>query len=402
MLISLSVLLQGCKYLLSEKEISLDNDTIRSAITKSANYLVKTVKEDGTFEYRINMDPSVKVGKSYNILRHAGTIYAMAMFYQLRPDDNMRSAIERAGKYFRDEVVGPVPGKSNMSAAWSNPGDSPGGKPFQAKLGGTGLGLASLLSIEKISPGFTPIDDLRKLGRFIIYMQEKDGSFYSKYIPSKGGYQGDWKSLYYPGEAALGLAMLYEKDPAKEWINSSAKALEYLALSRRGKRKVPADHWALLATEKLLFFDDKELPVSRDLLINHAIQICESILREQIKYSVKSKYVGGFARDGRTTPASTRLEGLIAALSFLPQDQTEIRKRIEPAVDNGMKFLLKAQVSEGEFAGAIPMAVGKKPPVGSSAKEFNDRVTEVRIDYVQHALSAMIQYMYLLRSTHDT
>ena len=200
----LVILCGGCS---KEKSTSPQFNAVDDAINRSASYLVKITKEDGMFEYRINMDPMVGVKDKYNILRHAGTIYAMSMYYEGYPDENIRSAIERAGRYLRDESILPISGKDNMLAVWSKPEVNGSGGPPQIKLGGNGLGLVALLSIEKISPGFTPLPDLKALGQFIIYMQKEDGSFYSKYIPSMGGRQDEWQSLYYPGEAALGLLM---------------------------------------------------------------------------------------------------------------------------------------------------------------------------------------------------
>ncbi len=377
----------------SKDAASSQVDAVHSATERFANYLVKNSKKDGMFQYRINMDPTIEVKEKYNVLRHAGTIYAMAMYYQLKPDPNMQSAIKRTGSYLRDKTLHPVSGQENMLAVWSEPEVNRSGKPRQAKLGGTGLGLVALLSLERIHPGFTPLSDLQALGQFIVYMQKEDGSFYSKYIPSMGGRWDKWQSLFYPGEAALGLLMLYEKDPSDVWLASAARALAYMARSRENSTDVPVDHWALLATEKMLSLENSdELPVSRELLINHAIQICETILRAQIKNSERPEYDGGFSEDGRTTPTATRLEGLQAALSFLPANH-EIRKRIDSAVPRGISFLLRAQVKEGEFTGALPRAVGKLDQVTPGADEFNRRATEVRIDYVQHALSAMIQYL---------
>lgn len=375
------------------KAVSTQIDDVRIAINRSANYLMKNTKADGMFEYRINMNPAIKVKEKYNILRHAGAMYAMSMYYQLQPDDNMRSAMKRAGKYLRDEAIDTLPGKENMLAVLSTHRDSQGGEPLQAKLGGTGLGLVALLSLENISPGSTPFADLRKLGQFLVSMQREDGSFSSKYIPSEGGVNDAWQSLYYPGEAILGLLMLYEKDTSAIWIDSASKALAYLARSRKDKTDVPADHWALLATEKMLSLKNKDkLAVPRELLVDHAVRICDAILKRQINKPERPEYDGGFSVDGRTTPSATCLEGLMAAGSFLPRDH-DMRKRIDSAVYRGVAFLLNAQIKEGPFAGAFPRSVGRSNQNTPEAKEFNNRATEVRIDYVQHALSAMIQYL---------
>jgi hypothetical protein len=369
---------------------------INDALKRSANYLVKHTKDSGMFDYRLNMNPHVKVKKKYNILRHAGTIYAMSMYYGLQPDENLRMSIERAGRYLQQHAIGPIEGKENMLGIWSKPEVNGTSTPPQVKLGGVGLGLVALLSIEKFHPGFTPQSDLKALGQFIVFMQKEDGSFYSKYIPSLKGRQDKWLSLYYPGEAALGLLMLYKQDPSEVWLKSAYRALKYLALRRKNRSRIPADHWALLATEQILSRSNHKLPISKELLINHAIQICETMLRDQVNNPYRPKYEGGFVKDGRTTPTATRLEGLLAALSFLPPKH-EIRKRIESSVTRGLSFLLKAQVKDGPFSGAIPRAVGTRDGRNAQIKKFNRRAYEVRIDYVQHAMSAMIQYLHFMK-----
>lgn len=378
-----------------EKLTSPQPVAVDDAISRSAGYLIKITKEDGMFEYRVNMDPTIKLKNKYNILRHAGTLYAMCMYYERHTDKEMSSAIKRAGKYLQKEAILPVPGKNDMLAIWSRPDINGSGKPLQIKLGGTGLGLVALLSIEKIYPGFTPLPDLQALGQSIVYMQKDDGSFYSKYIPSMGGTQDDWQSLYYPGEAALGLLMLYEKDPSSIWLKSAYQALEYMARSRKNSVDIPADHWALLATAKILSLENiNDVSISRALLVNHAVQICDSMLRDQIENPERPKYYGGFSGDGRTTPTATRLEGLLAASSFLPLNHN-IRKRVDFSIPRGISFLIRAQIKEGEFAGAMPRAVDEKSGNSPDAKKFNRRATEVRIDYIQHAMCAMIQYQRL-------
>ena len=379
------------------KTETTQTQSIQTAIKRSAKYLQKSVKENGMFEYRINMDPSIKVKRKYNILRHAGAIYAMSQYLELYPQDyEMRSAIERAGKYLRDEAIEPVSGKENMLAVWSKPQVNNSGKPLQAKLGGTGLGLVALLSIEKFHPGFTTMPDLQKLGRFIVYMQKEDGSFYSKYIPSEGGLQDRWKSIYYPGEAALGLLMLYEKDKSEVWANSAYKTLEYLANSNLNQENVQVDHWTLLATEKMLSVEGFYLIHPQiDLLLAHSARICEAIIDQQIISHPYPEFRGGFSKDGRITPSSIRLEGLLAATSVLTLQYREL-SGIDRAIHRGMSFLLNAQIKDGKYAGAYPRALKKINKNSDDIRHFNRRVTEIRIDYVQHTLSAMIGYLNFL------
>ena len=372
-------------------------DDLQNSIHQSAQYLVKGIKEDGMFEYRINMDPTIRVKPKYNILRHAGSIYAMSMWHEMHPSQDIAFAIKQAGRYLQKESIFPVQDGHDLLAVWSRPDVNGSANPPQVKLGGIGLGLVALLSIEDFHPGFTELSMLQALGRFVVYMQKKDGSFYSKYIPTMGGCQEKWTSLYYPGEAALGLLMLYEKDASDIWMQSAYKALKHLADSREGKTNIPADHWALLATEKLLSLKKvSDLDISEPMLTRHAVQICATILRDQVNNPEQPQYDGGFSKDGRTTPTATRLEGLLAALSFLNADH-EMRKEIELAVARGISFLLNAQIKDGKFAGAFPRAIGKINTSSPDVEQFNRRATEVRIDYIQHSMSAFMQYFRYLR-----
>ena len=46
----------------------------------------------------------------------------------------------------------------------------------------------------------------------------------------------------------------------------------------------------------------------------------------QISDPLRGPLVGGFLADGRTTPTATRMEGLLAALAFLPREQTSLAR----------------------------------------------------------------------------
>jgi len=251
--------------------------------------------------------------------------------------------------------------------------------------------LVALAAVDWARPGTIPLAQLQALGRFVLFLQKADGSFYSKY-GANGKPIEDWQSLYYPGEAALGLITLYEMDPSPQWIGAAGRALAYLAKSRENAVALPPDHWAMIATARFLrYYDRSSCPASREELVRHAARICESFLREQITSSADARLIGGFGADGRTTPTATRLEGMLAALEFLPRDS--LRSRVEAAVGQEIVFLLRAQITSGPYAGGVPGTVLKPESVVFKA---NRQASEVRIDYVQHALSAWIGYEELL------
>jgi len=379
-----------------EKEAAafIEQKQLNESIHSAAEYLIRQCLENGKFRYRINVNKGVKLKPRYNLLRHTGTIYALASYDQDYPGELTRSALKRSTRFLKETAIGSVPGRNDLLAVWSHPQITLGGKPLQAKLGGTGIGLVALLSVEKRIPGTTPLEYLRKMGEFLLYMQNSDGSFYSKYIPKKGGKDDSWTSLYYPGEAALGLVMLYERDPSLKWLQAAADSIAYLAKKRSGAKLVEADHWALLATARLLpLYDRCRQPIPRHAIVNHAVQICESILNGKPANYDSWQRNGSFTEDGRTTPTAIRLEGLLSALGFLPEERSYLRRQIIFAISKGIQFLLRSQIQSGEHAGGIPRAIQKLPKDHPQwTRSFNRRATEVRIDYVQHALSAMLGY----------
>ncbi len=369
---------------------------IERAIQLSAGYLRRHNSPSGRFVYRRHTDSRADYDeKTYNLLRHAGTIYALATDYDRSRNEETRGTLRRAAGYLRT-FVAPVPNTTNVPAVWSDPerlGENEPDRPACAKLGGTGLGLVALVSAERICPGTVPLAEARALGRFLLFMQTPDGRFFSKY-GRDSGIDREWHSLYYPGEAVLGLLMLHDLDPDPEWLDAAIRGMAWLERERRHARNVPADHWALIATAGLIRKYDQVVspPCTRDLLIRHAEQIVKTILSEQKTDTADAAVRGSFLHDARTTPTSIRLEGLLSALNYLPAEMKGLHARVENACHMGMRFLLLAQIGEGELRGGFPRAV--RPVAGDTgaAAAFNRRVGEVRIDYVQHALSAMILY----------
>ena len=345
------------------------------AISLSAKYLEAACGENGKFIYQRSVY-SGDMSTSYNVVRHAGAIYSLGMLNAGHPNPEIVGTMLRAAEFMRTVYMGQDT-RSRTLAVWSNPKP----KQSQATLGGAGLGLAALAAVDRARPNAVPLEELEAVGRFILFLQRSDGSFVSKYDSTYGLIEGS-KSLYYPGEAAVGLISLYELDHDPRWLTAAGKALAYLARNRAGVSPIPADHWALIATARLLPYC-REPECVKSQLVGHAVHICNRILQDQIQIGSDRRLEGGFDVAGRTTPTATRLEGLLAALEFLPSDNSGERLAIEGAVKRGIAFLLRSEITAGPYAGGMPGAV---------LDSNNPHAANIRIDYVQHALSAWLRY----------
>jgi hypothetical protein len=325
----------------------------------AGEYLLRFVDVDGLFLYRV-APAGPQPPADYNMLRHAGTMLALADYAEARPGRREAAVLSLRAAWARMEAdaFGPIPGRDGCLAVWTGGGVPPDRHgPRVAKLGGAGLALAAGCRLRELDPAAAPIGGLRALGNGILAFREADGGFLSR-IGEDGVPDLSWRSLYYPGEAALGLALLESQDPGGGWAVVGIGAMA--ALGRRLRGCPPPDHWALIAIGRLLPYAPEGS--ERDAMLGYAQAVAERMLST------------GPERD--CNPESTRMEGLASAHAYLPGLRGEIRMRLA----EGAAMLVAAQFKIGLLAGGFPSS-GLDPTV--------------RIDNVQHALCALHGYVVL-------
>ncbi|MCU0763886.1 MAG: hypothetical protein MUF76_13240 [Hydrogenophaga sp.] len=372
----------------------------------ASRYLHAQVEIDGRFIYRRDAVSGRAEHGRYNLLRHAGTVLALAEYHLEHPATPQETAaITRSLNHLRSCCMAPSGAGADDLAVWSAPDTVGGPRSYPvAKLGGAGLALAAMAQWRRLQPDAVALADMQALARFILSMQQPDGRFRSLHAHHTGEHDPDWVSLYYPGEAALGLLLLHDHDPNPRWLEAALDALRALAREREFLQHPPPDHWALLATAALwnknpsLLASALPPPLSwhaapgrtavAPLLMAHGLSVTRFMLDEQAQAQHSGSCApGGFTSDGRTTPTATRLEGLLAFLPLLPAGAE--RDAVLAAVQDGMGFLLQAQRLEGPARGGF----SRVSPVCSTDDR---RASEVRIDYVQHAMAALQAYRKLL------
>lgn len=372
------------------RDAPLSVPELDEAITAVGDYIQLHTDEDGRFTYVIDgrgkIDPT-----DYNVLRHGGTIYALGELRRRRGEnDRLDAAILRSARYLIQNYLGTFEapagiGESGSIAVWSRVGEEIDGDRREAKLGGAGLGLVALTAAHAVNPESVSLANLRGLALTIAAMQKSDGHFVSKVIEGDGP-DTRFVSLYYPGEAVLGLARLYRIDPDPRWIQVAGKAIAALIRQRADldDDELPADHWLLIAIGEISLLADEKpaiasmLPISTEKMREHAVRIADSMVAQQI--AVRGG--GSFHPKRRSTPSATRLEGILALLAALPKSHSA-RDRLERSVRAGIRFLLTCRVKDGSALrdGGITRSC---PP--SRARKRG----EIRIDYAQHALSALL------------
>lgn len=385
------------------ESLNLSGQTVplNQRIDAAARYLHAQIEPDGRLTYRRDAVSGQVVAGRYNVLRHAGTLLALAEFHLEQPPSPVQAAAINRSLYFLRQCCFAAAGEGAQgTAVWSAP-DLVGGRRDYAiaKLGGAGLALSAMAQWRHVAPDRVSIEEMQALGRFILSMQSQDGGFRSLHSLPPARHNPDWVSLYYPGEAALGLILLFEHDPDITWLAAAIDALRALARGREGTSEPPPDHWALLATQRLwrqpVHAIEAALPDGfrwwpaeahtsvAPLLLSHAESIARSLMRAQDHGSLNPCVRGAFTPDGRSTPTATRLEGLLALHGFVPEGP--LKSALKASIDAGLSFLEQAQWTQGLAAGGFPRVSAACPAV-------DERSREVRIDDVQHAMAAMQAY----------
>ncbi|GHV18434.1 hypothetical protein AGMMS49959_00170 [Planctomycetales bacterium] len=375
---------------------------LTAAIADAVDYLTRNQLPNGEFIYRRHLDARQYPYKN-NLLRHSGTVYALGMardFYARRGEvaaaQKIAAAIRHANGYLR-KFIAPVAGEKEILAVWT-PRElldelAPRGSPVVAQLGGSALGILALLAetgASDAAPDTAPenLATAQSLGRYLLSQQRADGSFIAK-ITAGSHREDSFVSLYYPGQALLALVELYRRDGDRRWLNAAIRGGKYLSLSRELSGDYPPDHWLLIAGERLLPVLPPVALWTRAEFFRQTRKICEVILRAQlVDYALAGEY-GAMRIGGQTAPTATMAEGLLAAINYLPPADAALRARLQLAAARAVRFLLRAQIKTGAERGGVPHS--STADLLRAAPERR-RAGEIRIDYVQHALSAFVRF----------
>jgi len=356
--------------------MTIDKTLVIEAINKMAFYLCSNMNRDGKFLYRVHKDPEVSLPDTYNVLRHAGSIYALSDYAMLSPNANKIAypRVKAASRWLRKHCGIKTEG---YRAIVSNRKITGKKEKSQVKLGANALAILGYLGLKELNDSDIKYSYLEELTQFLLYMQKHSGDFYSKYYMN-GGLNDEWNSLYYPGEAAFALSEMYKVTGNGFYLGAAFKAMSFVADKRRSLRssEIEADHWSLLATNSMLKYGVLTSK-QKDSLIYHASQIVNSIV-ENFSLVMTPQY---------TCRVATRLEGLIAFMQFA-REYGLFTTLAEEIIEDGISFLLFAYERGGSFTGGIVRQFNPDEP--------DERSGEIRIDYVQHSLSAMIGYFRMI------
>ena len=344
----------------------LDRARLIAAARAGGEYLVGMLRPDGSFHYSYNARKDRFDSQSYNILRHAGVALSLLELYAATRDIRYLESARRAIEFLKTRFR-PARDKSNLYVL-----DFDG----KAKLGANGLALYVLARQLELDAKNGDRKSAARLASHIRSMQHKDGSFASYYRLHGQEPQGS-VSLYYPGEAILGLVELFKMTGDWRLIDSARRGADHLIESQKEMDELPPDAWLMQALEAL------HKTGREQRYADHAIDLAEAMIAQQYAASAPEGYEGGFGPGRpRATPAASRAEGMLAAYRLARVTGDARASGIASALKASARFQLSHQLeARSSLTNPKRAAGGFRASAGS---------WRVRIDSVQHNISSLL------------
>jgi hypothetical protein len=330
----------------------------------------------------------------YSLPRHGGTAYSLALLYGVLKDvkDVPEATVER----FRQGAARSIQYLADMVARGSCRDAE---RDFvcvamgpHTDLGSTALPLVALLEYQRQTGDAAHADLARRMANFLLFMQRGDGEFSHVYRTDQRWKDPKTKLLYYSGEAALALGMAYKLLGDPRYLKATEKALDYL---------VGENYWPL--TLKFLFGEDHWTCMAAEEAWPHLKhRRYATFCYEFAAFNRRHQFAPGEAAEDFTggygitpffpphlTPAGSRTEAMVSTYR-LSQHRKETRGEVATQIVQAFKYIVRHQVRpENAYLYARPEeAVGA---IRQSPIKY-----EVRIDYIQHTISAMLRALDLV------
>lgn len=221
-----------------------DPEVLTDIIAQASAYLLSMLDEEGKFDYGY-YPIHHSLAPYYNTIRHAGTVWNMALQYEITGSEALREGAARAMEYLIDEYV-----------VWEE--DTAYLLQYSKKeiqLGGNALGT---LAITRYASAFGDhrYDEVAEdLARGILTMWDGEEGFVHSLNYPEMTVKEKFLIIYYDGEAAFALTELYGLTGREEWLEASRMLLDYFV---ENDYEQYGDHWISYAVNEMTKLEMRE------------------------------------------------------------------------------------------------------------------------------------------------
>ena len=364
------------KFMRGENSLSKINNTIIYIL----HYINENMLDSGEFIQANSLRSKIPVkSNSYDISCHAQMLHTLYLCENLLELKGLDKRCEKSLKYLLDNYLTKIDNKKYAILCEINNDETNSAK---AKISATANTILALCDLNVYK--YVDAEQLEGLGNFLLFMQKRNGQFYTAFDTENFELEDDKINLNYTGDAVLALLALYKFNHKEKWLNGAKKGLIFLANIRKNLEKTRFDDSSMTATNVLLNLDNPNLTLDEELLLkSHITKMAEQAMSNQV-ISKNDEYFGALVDNIKTKDIACMVEGLIATFNCI--DDELLKMRIMRSIDMAMKFLRVLQIQKGRFKGAFPNAADWREFRASNGSGF------VSMDTMQHVLSACVKF----------
>ncbi|MEA3557870.1 MAG: hypothetical protein U9R75_01320 [Candidatus Thermoplasmatota archaeon] len=344
------------------------NVSIMASLQSAGDYLVSHIQDSGKFDYQYDPIADRNVNK-YNVLRHSATTYSLALIFKYTRDPDHYNCTISTLNYVLSRYMasGEIDGTRVAYIV----------KNGYAKLGGAALTVLAVSEVEKLDPFAHYETELSLLGEFILKMQKDDGSFQCFHLSKENEH-----SDYYPGEAMLALARLYDAKKDTRYLEALEKGFKHYN-PYFGNRYSAYSPWAV---EAMVYTSQW---IENSSYVEYCYDTADSCRAGQNlpERTSEDKLIGSWGSNP-TSASASKIEAVIDSYLLAKRlNDTEEEKRFKASSELGARFLMNFQFDEEE-AKLFP---SPERVVGGFPQSYEN--SDIRIDQVQHAVVVLAKLM---------
>ena len=358
----------------------------RRAAVEGGDYILRQLMDDGRFHYISNPLTGRSRGTSTSSLpRHAGTVYALALLYGHTKSARFRRGAERGIEWLAKQIPGQCGGIGGACVV----------RGRRAQLGSTALTVVGMLEYQRRTGDeqYAPI--ARRLVEFIRAMQRPDGDFHHLYDIREQRVMEEQRLMFASEEAALALVMAHEvlgegesETAPDENLHAAERALDYLTSTKYdyflGRFMYGADHWTCIAAEEA--YPRLRARQYLDFCRGYA-EFVGRIQYQPGQWSNNdfSGHYGFGAIMVPQAPAAAGFTEAIVSTAALSRHHEEPEAALRDQVALALDALTRDQIR------ADNAYMMRRPSDARGGIRRSLVEQEIRIDFTQHAVSALIR-----------
>ena len=218
-------------------------DFIKEVIANNVEFLVDSVEADGSFVYGCWPISGNDID-SYNILRHAGTIWTLVNQYSLTGDARLIPYIDSTIDYLLKELVYEDTNTAYILERKDN----------EIKLGGNGIAVCMLVTYMETFGNDKYLNICEALGNGILRQLDREtGKYYHVLYHGEEGQvdftrKAEYRTVYYDGECTYALCSLYRFTRDQTWLDAAAAAVENFIREDYIQYR---DHWVAYSVNEI-------------------------------------------------------------------------------------------------------------------------------------------------------